>query len=66
MSKIFKYSESLERKKWKEVVSDLKTFSNKGCKIAEQKKIGENFAILSSFFSQDWAGLEGSDQIGYS
>ena len=37
---------------WKEVVSDLKTFTNKGCKIAAQKKVGfgANFALLSRIF----------------
>ena len=34
MSNIFRDSESLG----KEVVSDLKTFTNKGCKIAAQKR----------------------------
>ena len=29
----------LWEKYWKEMVSDLKTFANKGCKIAAQKKI---------------------------
>ena len=36
----------------KEGVSDLKTFTNKGCKIATKKKVSfwTNFALLSRFF----------------
>ena len=36
----------------KEVVLYLKTFSNKGCQIAEQKKFvfGGDFALLSRIF----------------
>ena len=39
----------LGEKQWKEVVSDLKNFTNKGCKIAAQKKLifWANFALLS-------------------
>ena len=32
------------------MVSDLKTFANKGCKIAAQKKIPANFALPAIFF----------------
>ena len=37
---------------WKEVISDLKTFTNKGCKIAAQKKVcfWANFALMSRMF----------------
>ena len=31
-------SDREEKKKWKEVVSDLKTFAHKGCKITAHKK----------------------------
>ena len=39
-------------KKWEEVVSDSKTFTYKGCKIAGQTKVcfGANFAILNRIF----------------
>ena len=47
MSKLFRFSEFLE-KKLKEVVSDLKTFTYKGCKMAQQKKsFLANFALLT-------------------
>ena len=35
MSKIFRI---LGEKSWKQVISDVKTFTHKGCKIAAQKK----------------------------
>ena len=48
-------------KKWKEVVSDLKTFAQKGCKIAPQKK----FAFLRSLpYKQDFFGLGATIRIG--
>jgi hypothetical protein len=46
----FKDSESLGEKLWKEVVSDLKTFTNKGCKIATQKKL----VFLLIFHCKAW------------
>ena len=51
MSKLFRFSKSLGKnngKKWsQEVVSDLKTFAHKGCKIAAAKKVF--FLIFFSF-----------------
>ena len=40
----------LGEKQWKEVFSDLTTFTNKGCKIAVQSLFWENFALLSRIF----------------
>ena len=45
VSKTFRDSESFWEKKWKEVVSHLKTFTNRGCKITAQKKV---------FFPANW------------
>ena len=52
MSKSFIDWESLREKYLKEVISDLKTFTNKGCKIAAQKKLvfGKNFLCGQDFF----------------
>ena len=52
MFKLIRFSESLGKTKWKEVVSDLNTFAHKGCKIAAHKKVLflTNFALLAGFF----------------
>ena len=48
MSKLFRFLESLREKKWQEVVSDLKTFAHKGCKMAAQKKKSADFFGISA------------------
>ena len=45
---------------WKEVVSDLKTFAYKGCKIAAPKKV----CFLANFGYQDFFGINATIRIG--
>ena len=47
MSKLFRFFGILGEKKWNEVVSDLKSFAHKWCKIAAVKKLLQIFFISS-------------------
>ena len=49
MSKLFWIFGILGEKCWKEVVSDLKIFAHKGCKIAVAKKVFYRFFNICSF-----------------